>query len=168
MTLRQVFYRLVSTGAVEKTEADYKNAVGRQLLFMRRNGDVPYEWVSDNTRWMRKPRTWSSAETMLRETVRTYRRSLWDNQDVDVEIRCEKDALAGVILEETHPWDVPLMVSRGFSSESYLYECAEQIKKQEKPAYLYYFGDHDPSGVRIDPAIRRRLERMAPDAEIHF
>jgi hypothetical protein len=168
MTVRQVFYRLVSTRAVEKTEKDYKRAVGRQLLLMRREGEVPYAWVSDNTRWMRKPTTWSSAEAMLKRTAQTYRRSVWDNQNVYVELWCEKDAVAGVILEETRPWDVPLMVSRGFASESYLYECAEQIKAEGKPAHLYYFGDHDPSGVRIDRAIYRHLERMAPDAEIHF
>ena len=37
-----------------------------------------------------------------------------------------------------------------------------------KPAYLYYVGDHDPSGVHIDRTIERRLREMAPDAEIHF
>src|SRR5262249_38514947 len=90
------------------------------------------------------------------------------DQDAYVEIWCEKDALAGVIVEETTPYQVPLMVTRGFSSESYLYECAETIKASGKPAYFYYFGDHDPSGVLIDPAGRRGLERSAPDADITF
>ena len=60
------------------------------------------------------------------------------------------------------------MVSRGFASESYLYEAAEQIKASSKPAYLYYFGDHDPSGVHIDRSIERGLRRLAPDADIHI
>jgi hypothetical protein len=53
---------------------------------------------------------------------------------VYVEVWTEKDALAGVLLEETAAWDVPLMVSRGFSSISYLYEAAREIERQGRAA----------------------------------
>jgi hypothetical protein len=168
MTVRQVFYRLTVGGQLQKTEQEYKNGAGRLLVKMRRNGIIPYSWIADNTRWMRKPNTYSSMEAALWDTARTYRRALWEDQDVYVEIWTEKDALAGVLVEETRPWDVPLMVSRGFSSVSYLYEAAETIRNIGKPAFLYYFGDHDPSGIHIDRAIERRLREFAPDAEIHF
>jgi hypothetical protein len=168
MTVRQVFYRLVSRGTIDKREQEYKNTVCRLLGVMRREEMIPYAWIADNTRWMRKPRTHSSLEQALRDTAQHYRRALWDTQDAYVEVWCEKDALAGVILEETRPWDVPLMVSRGFSSITYLYEAAEQIREADKPAFLYYFGDHDPSGIHIDRSIKRQLEGLAPDAEIHF
>jgi hypothetical protein len=167
-TVRQVFYLAVSAGLVPKTEQAYKNDVGRPLVKMRRAGRLPWGWIADNTRWMRKPASWSSLEEALQHTARTYRRSLWDDQDAYVEVWTEKDALAGVLLEETRQWDVPLMVSRGFSSITYLYEAAEAIEDQGKPAYLYYFGDHDPSGVHIDRSIERQLRELAPEAEIHF
>jgi hypothetical protein len=168
MTVRQVFYRAVSAGLIAKTEQEYKNSIGRQLVLMRRGGELPYGWIADNTRWMRKPRTYSSPEEALRWTAQTYRKALWDDQPVYVEVWTEKDALAGVLIEETRPWDVPLMVSRGFASVTYLYEAAETIAAQGKPAYLYYFGDHDPSGVYIDPNIESQLRQLAPDAEIYF
>jgi hypothetical protein len=168
MTVRQVFYRLVSQGVIDKTENEYKNSVGRLLVSMRRAGEIPYGWIADATRWQRKPDTYSSLESALRYTARTYRRSLWDDQDVYVEIWTEKDAIAGIIMEETDPWDVPLMVSRGFSSLSYLYEAAEAIKHKNKPAWLYYFGDHDPSGVHIDKNIKQNLRQLAPKADIRF
>lgn len=168
MTVRQVFYRATVAGVVEKTEAGYKQTVGRQLVQMRMQGEIPFTWISDSTRWMRKPHTHSSLESAIEWTAQTYRRALWDDQAVYVEIWTEKDALAGVLLEETRQWDVPLMVSRGFASVTYLYEAAETIKAARKPAYLYYFGDHDPSGVVIDRTIERRLRQFAPDAEIHF
>jgi hypothetical protein len=38
---------------------------------------------------------------------------------VHIEVWLEKDALAGVIYEETEKWAVPLLVSKGFSSLSY-------------------------------------------------
>jgi hypothetical protein len=168
MTVRQVFYRAVSAGIVPKTEQAYKNSIGRTLVQMRRDGRLPWGWIADNTRWQRKPRSYSSLEEALTRTAQFYRRSLWDDQPVYVEMWTEKDALAGVLMEETRPWDVPLMVSRGFSSVSYLYEAAEAIQEQDKPSFLYYFGDHDPSGVHIDRNIEKQLREMAPEAEIHF
>jgi hypothetical protein len=168
MTVRQVFYQAVSRGIIDKTEKEYKNSIGRQLVLMRREGEIPFGWIADNTRWMRKPDTYSSVEDALRQTARAYRKALWDDQDVYVEVWTEKDALAGVLLQETQQWDVPLMVSRGFASLSYLYEAAEAISGAGKPAYLYYFGDHDPSGVHIDRNIERQLTELAPNAEIYF
>jgi hypothetical protein len=42
------------------------------------------------------------------------------------------------------------------------------IKGKEKPAYIYHFGDFDPSGVDAARDIEAKLRRYAPDAEIHF
>lgn len=168
MTVRQVFYRAVSAGIVPKTEAAYKNSVGRSLVAMRRSGVLPWSWIADNTRWQRKPTTYSTMEQALERTARCYRRALWDNQEAYVEVWTEKDALAGVLLDVTREWDVPLLVTKGFSSVSYLYEAAQTIAATGKPAYLYYFGDHDPSGIHIDRSIEKQLREMAPDAEIHF
>jgi hypothetical protein len=168
MTVRQVFYRLVSNGVIPKSENQYKGTVVRLLSRMRRSGDVPFSWIADNTRWMRKPRTYSSLDSMLKRTAEAYRRSVWDNQDVYVEIWLEKDALSGVLYEETSKWDVPLMVVRGFSSLTFLHSAAETIAEQGKPAYLYYFGDYDPSGVVIPQTIERDLREFAPGVEVEF
>jgi hypothetical protein len=166
-TLRQVFYQLTTMGVITKEESQYK-ALGRVLVQMREDGAVPWGWVADNTRWQRKPRTFASLEDALNETARYYRRSLWNEADEYVEVWVEKDALAGVLVDVTARWDVPLMVSRGFASVSYIYECAQAIEAQEKPATIYYFGDHDPSGVHIDRSIEKRLRQFAPDADITF
>ena len=41
MTLRGLFYRLVSEGLIPKTENEYEK-VGRYLLKLRRDGVIPY------------------------------------------------------------------------------------------------------------------------------
>jgi hypothetical protein len=168
MTVRQVFYQLVSRGAIAKSENEYKSTVCRLLVDMRRDGTIPFDWIADNTRWMRKPRTYHSLQGMLELTHETYRRSLWDNQDCYVEIWLEKDALAGVLTPITGQWDVPLMVTRGYPSVSYVYEAAIAMQAQQKPAYLYYFGDHDPSGVDINRFVEKQIREIAPDVELHF
>ncbi|HEY2838257.1 MAG TPA: hypothetical protein VGJ26_03865 [Pirellulales bacterium] len=149
MTVRQMFYRLVSKGVIAKTESEYKQTVCRLASVMRRRGDIPYGWFADGTRWQRKPQTHSSLQSMLDSSAKFYRRSLWNDQDAYVEIWLEKEALAGVLYQATSPYDVPLMVTRGYPSLSYLFEAAEAIAAENKPTYLYYFGDRDPSGVDI-------------------
>jgi hypothetical protein len=168
MTVRQVFYRLVSRGAIAKTEAEYQRTVIRLLGEMRREKIIPFHWIADNTRWQRKPTTFSSIEHLLRNAAQAYRRALWDNQSAYVEVWLEKDALAGVVMEETEPWDVPLMVTRGYPSLSYLHTAAETIAAQEKPTFLYYLGDHDPSGVDIPRKVEEDIRTFAPGAQIGF
>ena len=168
MTVRQVFYRLVTTGVIDKTEAEYNCTVVRLLKEMRLNGDLPFNWIADNTRWMRKPDTHSSLREMLDITATAYRRALWTNQEDYVEVWLEKDALSGVIYNVTSEWDVPLMVTRGYPSLSFLHQAAASISYEDKPTYLYYFGDLDPSGVDIPRVVEERLVEFASDADISF
>lgn len=167
-TVRQLFYRLVSAGVIDKTEQEYKGTVCRLTAEMRRAGELPYEWLADNTRWMRKPKSYASLANMLDNQQQFYRRDLWAEQEAYVEIWLEKDALSGVLLDVTAEWDVPLMVTRGYPSLSYLHSAGEQIASIDKPTYLYYFGDHDPSGVDIPNKVYEGVRDFAPDAEIHF
>lgn len=146
-TVRQLFYQLVSRGAVPKTEQAYQGIVVRLCGQMREDGGLPWTWIADASRWMRKPTSYSSLEEALAHTKQTYRRDLWANQAAYVEVWVEKEALAGVLYEITEEYDVPLMVVRGFPSKDFVHGAAETIEATGKPAYLYYFGDQDPSGL---------------------
>lgn len=167
-TVRQVYYLAVSAGLIEKTEQAYGNDVQRLLAILRNEGRIPYSHIVDNTRWMRKPKSYDSIADLMDRTASMYRRNIWQDADAYVEVWCEKDALSGVLYSETSTYDVPLMVSRGFASRSFLHEAAQTIIYEGKPAYLYYFGDHDPSGVVIDRKIEETIREFAPHVEIHF
>ncbi len=164
-TVRQVFYKLTTFGQIPKTEAGYKG-VAYHLLRMRRGGVLPYWWIADNTRWVRKPDSYDDISEFLTISRDAYRRALWAGQSVYVEVWCEKDALAGVLYDVTAAYDVPLMVTRGFSSETFIYEAAQAIKRKGKPTYIYYFGDYDPSGVAARDDVRRKLANMG--AAVNF
>jgi len=166
-TVRQVFYGMAVRGVVPKTEAGYRAIVNR-LTQMRRAGRVPYGWVADSTRWMRKPASYAGLHEFLSAQQAFYRRSVWHEQPVYAEVWCEKDALAGVLFDVTSEYDVPLMVTRGYGSLSFLHGAGEVIAAVGRPAYLYYFGDYDPSGVDIARVTEQRLREFAPHAEIHF
>lgn len=158
-TVRHVFYRL--------GKQDY-NVIQRQLLRLRENDVVPWSWVSDGTRWRRVQAAFDSPADAVEHVARFYRRDVWRRTPVYVEVWCESDSIAGVLIEETERYNVPLMVSRGFSSRTYLYHAAQEIKKQDRPAFIYYIGDWDASGKIIPENIEAQLRKFAPDAEIHF
>jgi hypothetical protein len=167
MTVRQVFYQATVRGVIEKTESGYAK-VQNLLTDMRRDGELPYQWLADNTRWMRKPTTFSAPREALLRTARLYRKALWDDIDAYVEVWLEKDALAGVVVYVTALYDVPLMVSRGYASLSFLHSAAENMEAQERPCFIYHFGDYDPSGVNAAEKIEETLNELAPGAEIYF
>jgi hypothetical protein len=99
---------------------------------MRLSGELPWHWLADNTRWMHKPNTYESLSDCLVQAQRAYRRSLWDpnTNDEYFEVWLEKDALAGVLYEVTSEYDLPLMVTRGYPSLTYLHNSAMGIKRE--------------------------------------
>jgi hypothetical protein len=66
--------------------------------------------------------------------------------------------MAGVIEPVTSGFDVYLNVIRGYPSETFVWNIAEQWKEIEKPISVYYLGDHDPAGLKIEQDLIRRLE----------
>jgi hypothetical protein len=163
MTVRQVFYQLVARGVIEKTEQQYQKTVIRLMTEMRLNGRLRYDWVVDMSRQVRVTQTFDNVQDAVRQTAEYYRRSALAQSDNYVEVWCEKDALAGVMWDVTSEYDVPLMVSRGMPSLTFLHGSAQEIKRafrHGKRSYIYQFGDHDPSGVLIPQTIERHLDGM--------
>ena len=88
---------------------------------------------------------------------------MWADQDVHVEVWAEKDAIRGTVYPVTAEYDVPLMIARGYSSETFLWETAEDINDEGKPAVIYQLGDRDRDGVRAWEAIQKRLRAFVDD-----
>lgn len=163
VSLRGVFYRVVSAAAVDKTDNGYE-LIGRELLKLRRSGAVPYRSISDGTRWIRQPTSWTGVDQMLEDAAASYRHALWHNQDADVHVFTEKDAISGVIYPITEKWDVPLGVLRGYASESFCWSVAGSIEASGKSeTFIYQLGDHDPSGVDAWRAFRESVLRFLPN-----
>jgi len=172
VTVRQLYYQAEVHGApgIDKTEAGY-DRVQRQVLSLRRAGRLPYSDIADLTRWMRKPRTYDGVKAALEATAQLYRKALWSDADTYVEIWCEKDALAGVIYPVTALYDVPLMVARGYSSETFAFEAVAAREDDERLYDVWYLGDFDRSGCEAARSLEEKLERFADkqgiDIEFH-
>jgi hypothetical protein len=155
-SVRHLYYQATIAGLVPKTNSGSRKT-GRALLALRRSGDVPYRLITDSTRWMRKPASFDSLEAALANTAATYRRDLWGASRYQLEVWCESASIAGTIADTTERWDVPLMVCRGFSSETFAYNAAEEWKTDDRLPVVLYVGDHDPAGIEIERTLEERL-----------
>ncbi len=102
------------------------------MLKLRRGGELCYSHVADATRYMRKPRTFDGWEDALQDCASLYRKNLWAETNLEVEIWIEKSALPGVIYPVTAEYDVPLMPTGGFTSETFAYETVQRLKGSGK------------------------------------
>jgi hypothetical protein len=116
---------------------------------------------------MRKPITFDSLQAALQITAETYRRSLWAESSDYVEVWIEKDALAGVVVDVTDEFDVPLMVTRGYPSISFVQSAAEAMNARDQLPSVYYLGDYDPSGVDISRKLEEDLHEFT-DGIVEF
>lgn len=159
-TIRHLFYRMVAAGAIEKTEAQYQNVVIRLCTDMRMNGELPFRWIADNTRFVYQPESFDSVGEALNDAAKLYRKNLWRSLGDYVEIWCEKDAIRSILSEVTWQYDVPLMICRGQPSISFLYSTFENLLAQlqaGKRCHIYILTDYDRSGGLIDENIRKKL-----------
>jgi hypothetical protein len=163
LAVRQLFYLLVCDAAIAKTEAEYKRTVVRLALELRQKGVVPWEWVVDRTRWLFKPTTYNSLIDALSQTAQGYRRSLWTDASVRVQIWCESMSVAGIIMDETATWDVPLFPGKGYSSHDFLRTAARNIAFGGIDTFVYVFGDYDPSGRDIIRFVTKMLHEYAAE-----
>jgi hypothetical protein len=165
ISVRGLFYRATSHAPhlIDKSESGY-NKIQRRVLLLRRAGRIPYAWIPDGTRYRLQPTTWDSVEQAIDATAASYRRNMWIDSPDLVEIWAEKDAIRGVLQPVTHKWDVPLLVARGYTSESFIHATAQEINASGKErAFIYQMGDHDPSGVGAWDDIQNKLRAFVDD-----
>ncbi|MGE4249051.1 MAG: hypothetical protein AB7F09_06660 [Parvibaculaceae bacterium] len=164
VTVRGLYYQCEVHGlpGIDKTDAGY-DKVQRQVLALRRQGRMSYDWIADATRWMRKPRSYDGIRAAIEATAAFYRKNLWNDADTYCEIWCEKDAISGVISPITAQYDVPLMVTRGFSSETFCFEAIAARSWDGRPYHVYYLGDFDRAGRDAARSLRDKLVRFASE-----
>lgn len=161
VTVRGLYYQAEVAGlpGIDKTENGY-NKVQAQVLNLRRKGRLPYGQISDSTRYMRKPQTFDGWEDALQDCARIYRKDLWADTDVEVEIWIEKSALAGVIYPVTAEYDVPLMPTGGFTSETFAYEAVVRLRGSGRKLVVYSLYDFDRSGRDAARSLREKVVRF--------
>jgi len=156
LTLRQVYYRLVAAQVLPNTRNAYSGLSGH-LVNARLARIVDDSRIVDRVRQTLRVSCWDDLPDFL-EAVRTsYRREKWTSQSFNVEVWCEKDAVAGVLEPITDEYEVVLYPCRGYNSYSALKDAGERLRRMDRPTVVLYLGDFDPSGQDMPRDIRDRL-----------
>lgn len=151
MTLRQLFYALVSSAAISKAEPAY-GRLKRVMRDLREDGTVPWGWLVDHTRSVFAARTWEGLEGLLADSARLYRRDLMRQQEVAIQLWAESDSIGSVVAPVADRYTIPTFIGRGYSARGYLWNAARDAVAAHaagKDVHILHVGDHDPSGVDI-------------------
>ena len=167
MTVRQVFYRLVASHAIDNTRGQYQ-AVSRALVSARQEGSVPWAWIEDRLRRPRVVSTWRDVSDFADTARRAYSRDPWPTQPRLVEVWLEKDALSGIFEDALEPYRVTLRVGRGYDSWSSIRDAAERYGRRGQAVTVLYFGDFDPSGRDMVRSLAERLGFFGTSPEIRI
>ncbi len=172
-TIRQIYYLGIGRYWDKDTGGKRKNysMVVRLAGQMREaeDGSLPWDWVADNSRYVRRPEMYLSAGDALENCIRYYRRDAWQDQPYRVEVWCESDSISGVIYDVTSKYGVGLYPCGGQSGKSFVREAAIAHRESGKPVYVIYAGDWDPSGLSIPRAVEERMQRYGHrDVQMHF
>jgi len=155
MTVRQVYYQLVSRQVIENNRGQYQ-AVSNLLVNARKDGAIPWEWIEDRLRRPRAVAMWDDLSDFAETARRSYRRDTWATQPAYLEVWLEKDALSGIFEDVLSGYGVTLNVGRGYDGWDSIHNAAERFTDGEGVTVLY-FGDFDPSGEDMVRSLRDRL-----------
>lgn len=162
LTLRQLYYQLVSKNVVRNHQREYKR-LGELLSNARMGGRLDWDIIEDRVRFPQRAGEWSSIESVVYGAIGGFRLPRWGGQPNYVELWCEKDALSSVLAPIADDLHVVLMVNRGYSSTTAMYDAGKRIlyHGQGRPVKILYLGDFDPSGEDMVRDIGERLRTFA-------
>jgi hypothetical protein len=162
MTLRQLYYQLVSRDIIRNMQTEYDN-LGKLLRNARYAGLVDWEAIHDQTRFPRSLAHWRDAQDRITQAAQTHRLDRWTDQENRVEIWIEKDALLGVCEGTAQQLDCPIFSNRGYMSASAMWETAQyriiarQRRDTPQGTIIVHLGDCDPSGQDMSRDLEKRL-----------
>jgi hypothetical protein len=176
-TLRQIHYQLVSLSLDEyhNDKSSYRR-LSRILTKARRRYraweldysdacpddppqlSIPGDWIVDELRKGERVNVWDNAREYI-ETVRhSYRRDNWQDQPNYCEIWGEKGTVLGSLRSIANEYGITCRVCRGFGSAGMEDVVGRLFDGINKPITVFYIGDHDASGVLIEPDMQRRCQ----------
>lgn len=129
LTLRQLYYQLVSRDIIPNLQAEYKK-LGTLLVKGRMAGIVDWEAIEDRIRVPFLPYWVLGVSDAIEDTINQYRLDRMSDQDVYIELWVEKDALSGVLKRITSKYHINLMVNRGYSSCSAMHDAFKRLERQ--------------------------------------
>jgi hypothetical protein len=162
ITGRGIGYKLFTAGLIASMAKSEMQRVYRLLKVAREQGDIPWEWIVDETRSIERTSTWATPAEYARCVARSYRRDFWDQQPLRCEVWSEKGTVRGVLAPVLNQYAVGFRVMHGFSGATTVYEVSQDDDGRE--LIVLYVGDFDPSGLFMsEEDLPKRLSKYDGD-----
>jgi hypothetical protein len=166
LTLRQLLYRLVGLGQIEKTEAAYERLcehVGRA----RRARVIPMDAIRDDgvSGSLSTGGGYASPEQWIKGLIdRTdyYFRDRQEGQERRLLVWCEAGGMVPQLQRVARPYGVSAASSGGFDSLTIKHKAGESLGYSE-PVEVLHIGDWDPSGECMFDALAEDILAFAAD-----
>lgn len=150
ISLRQLFYLLANEGLIELNETSYRK-VKNLMINARKHGRV------SPTTFAFTPKTtpesiYGNAEDYVQHFVDDYRIPRTFNQPNYVEIWVEREPLSVFISSLVEEYDIPVYVTGGYSSFSFVFDAAQRIKEagsRKGSPRILYFSDFSPASTNM-------------------
>ncbi len=97
ITGRGVGYKLFTRGLIPSMATGGHAEGLPPAADAREQGDIPWEWIVDETRALERVSTWDDPADYAACVARSYRRDFWNQQPVRVEVWSEKGTVRGVL-----------------------------------------------------------------------
>lgn len=162
LTLRQLYYQLVSKDIIPNNDREYAK-LSNILKKGRMAGIVDWSAIEDRVRVPKLPYWVRDVQHAIQDTIEQYRVDRMQGQQRNIEIWVEKDALSNVLFRVTSKYHIRLMVNRGYSSISAMYDAHRRLRSGD---VILYFGDHDTSGKDMVRDIRERMEEFGREVDV--
>lgn len=164
LTLRQVFYRLVVAGQIDKTEKGYARMC-EVCNRARRAGRLMFSDIRDDGPTINAGFDFTDANHLtnyLRELKTGARMDLQSFQERRVWVWCEAQGMVPQLKRVAHEYGVSVISSGGFDSVTMKYDMANQLSDD---CVVLHLGDHDPSGLHIFSSLADDICQLGADAE---
>jgi len=159
LTLRQLYYQLVARNIIPNLVQEYQK-LSSTLVSARMAGLTDWDAIEDRIRQPHRPYWVTGIPDAIDDTLSHYRLDRQRGQPCHLEIWTEKDAVSNILKRVSEHFHIYLMVNRGYSSCSAMYNSAKRMQIYVEPTKVLYVGDHDPSGLDMLRDINERLNEF--------
>ncbi len=171
LTLRQLYYQLVSRDVIPNKQTEYSK-LSTLLKEGRMGGIVDWDAIEDRLRQPSSPSSWDTPHDAMESLIAQYKLPRMEGQQNYIEVWVEKDALSGVLKRVTEKYHIPILVNRGYSSVSAMFDAYNRFRNGIKKiidgnedeganVIIFYLGDFDPSGMDMIRDVEDRIREFA-------
>jgi hypothetical protein len=153
---RFLFYELIQAGVISKHATGKRRAdqsLNDALIHLREIGEVPWDFIVDETRSLDAWRTAPSVAEYVAESVAYARINPWGEEPAPL-ILCESRSLAGVLNDLASAYACPIASTNGQCRGFLITEVVPTLHADQRVLYL---GDWDRGGHQIEASSRRTI-----------